>query len=331
VFEADKKLIIFDEIHKYKGWKNYLKGVYDSNKGRFKILVTGSARLDVFKKGGDSLLGRYHMYRLHPLSLAELTGSNPLNKEPFKELKFEGKGSQNKDIFNKLSKYGGFPEIFIKQSEKNLRRWHNERSDRVIKEDIRDMENIRDISALQVMVELLPSKVGSLFSINSLSQDLLVAHKTAAKWTEILERFYFHFRIYPYQSRLVRSIRKEPKLYLWDWSEIEDESIKYENLIASHLLKFCGFLYDSEGYKARLFYLRDKDQREADFIIAVDGKPWFCVEAKMSDAKISSSLRYFHEKLRIPFSYQVLQEKGIDQVKKGIRVISADKFLSALV
>jgi hypothetical protein len=236
-----------------------------------------------------------------------------------------------REKFYELLKFGGFPEVFIRQNEKNLRRWHNERVDRLIKEDIRDVQNLRDISALQVLVELLPLKVGSLFSLNSLKEDLGVTHKTIALWVEILEKFYYHFRIYPFQSTLIKSLRKEPKIYLWDWSELADESVRLENMVAGHLLKFCDFLLDTEGYKARLFYIRDLAQREVDFLVAVDGHPWFAVEVKSSSKAPSAALRDFKEKLKVPFAYQLTLEKNVDFIQQDIRVMEAAKFLGALV
>lgn len=329
-FPAGKRLFIFDEIHKYKKWKNYLKGEYDKHKEKINILVTGSARLDIYRKGGDSLLGRYHSYRLHPLSLPELSGVRA-SYTPFKEPVFSQNKKEDQNIFAALFKFGGFPEVFIKQSEKELRRWHNERVDRLIKEDIRDIENLRDISALQILVELMPDKVGSLFSMNSLREDLGVTHKTIASWVDILERFYYHFRIYPFQSTRIKSLRKEPKVYLWDWSEIKDENIRFENMAACHLLKFCDFLFDVEGYKAKLHYLRDKEQREVDFLVSVDSNPWFCVETKSVFKDIPSSLKYFAQRLKIPFVFQVVKEEGRDIMKDNVRIISASKFFSAMV
>jgi len=329
-FPAGKRLFIFDEIHKYKKWKNYLKGEYDKHKEKINILVTGSARLDIYHKGGDSLLGRYRSYRLHPLSLLELS-KGWARHSPFKELAFSESKKEHQDIFAALFKFGGFPEVFIKQSEKDLRRWHNERVDRLIKEDIRDIENLRDISALQILVELMPDKTGSLFSLNSLREDLGVTHKTIAVWVDILERFYYHFRIYPFQSARIKSLRKEPKVYLWDWSEIKDENIRFENMTACHLLKFCDFLFDVEGYKAKLYYLRDKEQREVDFLVSVDNKPWFCVETKNAFKNIPATLKYFAQRLNIPFVFQVVKEEGRDIIKDNVRVISASKFLGALV
>lgn len=329
-FPSGKKLFIFDEIHKYKNWKNYLKGEHDKYKDKFHILVTGSAILDIYRKGGDSLLGRYRSYRLHPLSLGELAGGSGKHV-PFTELDFRKYDDNQEKAFGRLLKFGGFPEVFIKQDEKELRRWHNEKIDRLIKEDIRDVENIRDISAMDVLTEILPEKAGSLFSLNSLREDLNVTHKTIASWVDILEKFYYHFRIYPLQSTLIKSLRKEPKLYLWDWSEIKDEGARFENITASHLLKFCHFLFDVEGHKTQLCFLRDKEQREADFLVSVGGKPWFCVEAKNSSEDISASLAYFSKKLKIPFSYQVIKREGVDFIKDNIRVISASKFFTSLV
>lgn len=324
------ELIIYDEIHKYKFWKNYLKGEYDKHKGDFDILVTGSARLDIYRKGGDSLLERYRYYRLHPFSLSEFLGKNP-DYSINKELNFDSYSKEHDKASDVLLKFGGFPEPLFKQSEKDLRRWHNERLDRLVRDDIRDIENVRNLSLMQVLVDLMPSKVSSALSVNSLREDIEVSHKTISSWIDILERFYYCFRIYPFYSGKIKSLRKEPKLYLWDWSEIEGEGAKYENIIASHLIKFCHYLYDTEGYKAELHYIRDKEKREVDFIVSIDKKPWFCVEAKKSSGDVPASLLYFKEKLPIPYNYLVVQEKGIDRMQKEVRVISFDKFLSGLV
>lgn len=327
-FDAKSKLIIFDEIHKYKQWKNTLKGIFDKYKNRFSILVTGSARLDIYRKGGDSLLGRYYHYRLHPFSVAELNATTK-NFKPFRELKIEKISA--KKSFENLFKFGGFPEPFLKQEEIFLRRWHNQRLDRLIKEDIRDATLVRDISTLQILSDLLPSKVGALLSINSLKEDLQVTHKTVSLWMDVLERFYYHFRIYPFASNVIKSLKKEPKLYLWDWSELKNESAKFENIIASHLLKFVHYLYDVKGYKAELNYLRDTEGREVDFIVSIDKKPWFIVEAKLSDKKPSRNLEYFTKRLKIPFSYQVIMTPDIDIIKNAGRIVSADLFLNSLI
>ncbi len=329
-FRADVSLIIFDEIHKYSQWKNYIKGQFDKYKKNFQIIVTGSSRLDIYRRGGDSLMGRYHYYRLHPFSLLEVLQEKP-KINILKELTFLKDSPKLEKIFKDLFIFGGFPEIFLKKSGKSLRRFHNQRIERLIKEDIRDIEQIRDLSLLQVLVELLPLKVGSLLSLNSLREDLEVAHKTISSWMNILEKFYYHFRIYSYSVKTIKSLRKEPKMYLWDWSEIDDESIRLENIVASHLLKFVHFLYDVHGHKAEIFFLRDIEGREVDFLITINKKPWFAVEVKLKAGKISKHLEYFKTKLKIPFSYQITKENNIDFLQNNTRVMSASKFFSGLV
>lgn len=330
-FKGDAAIVLFDEIHKYKDWKNYLKGQFDKHKGDFKILVTCSARLDVYRRGGDSLMGRYYYYRLHPFSIAEfLERKNEI--VPLKEMAFLESSQETKEALGVTLKFGGFPEPLLKQSEKELRRWHNQRVERLVKEDIRDMENIRELSLLQVLVDILPAKVGSLLSLNSLREDLSVAHKTVSNWMDVLERFYYHFRIYPFHHKKIKSLKKEPKLYLWDWSEVPDNSGgRLENIVASHLLKLCHFLNDTEGYKADLYFLRDIEGREVDFLVTEGGKPWFAVEVKSTSKEISKNLAYFGGRLEIPFLYQVVSENDVDIRKDTIRIISLDRFLVSLV
>lgn len=332
-FEADAGLVIFDEIHKYKKWKNYVKGEFDKHKEKFNVIVTGSARLDLYRKGGDSLMGRYHYYRLHPFSMAEALGLKPeitiLKTPEFPE--YPNRQKILSGTFANLLAFGGFPEPFLKQDQKTLRRFHNERLDRLIKEDIRDIEQIRDLSALQVLVEILPGKVGSLLSLNALREDLQVAHKTVRLWTDILERFYYHFRIYPYKTSVVKSLRKAPKMYLWDWSQIKDDGARLENMVASHLLKMAHFLHDADGYKIELYFLRDIEGREVDFLVTADKKPWLAAEVKSSIGEASKHLSYFARKLKVPFAYQLVKESKIDYWKDNIRVMSADKFLAGLV
>lgn len=330
-FAADEALIIFDEIHKYRHWKTFIKGFFDKNRGRHRIIVTGSSRLDVYRKGGDSLLGRYHHYRLHPLSLRETVSKGALQARAGRALDFQDSTPETRGALDRLLKFGGFPEIFLKGTEKALQRWHNLRLDALVSQDIRDIENLRDLSGVETLIHLLPDKVGGLLSVNSLREDLMVTHKTAASWVDVLERFYYHFRIPPHQSSRIKALRKEPKLYLWDWSEVRDDGARFENLMASHLLKFCHYLHDAEGIRTELRFLRDVEGREVDFLLTVDGKPWFCVEAKTSDKTASRALLHFKEKLSLSLVYQVLREPGEDHIKDGVRVISADKFLTALV
>lgn len=321
-------LIIFDEIHKYKKWKSFVKGEYDTLKNKYHFLITGSARLDLYRKGGDSMLGRYHYYRLHPFSLAELIGKVTI-PEVMKEIPIRPR--REKETLKALDKFGGFPEPFLKQNTRVLRRWHNEKTERLFREDIRDVEQVRDIVSMQLLGDLLPEKTGSLLSINSLREDLEVSHRAVSSWLNILESFYYCFRIYPFVGKNFRSLKKEAKLYLWDWSEVENEAVRFENCVASHLLKLIHFLRDYEGYKANLYFLRSVEKKEVDFFVTIAEKPWFAVEAKMNDTNVSPHLFYFKEKLNIPFCYQVVKNGDVDSFIKGVRIVSADRFLAGLI
>ena len=333
-FSPDDELLVFDEIHKYGRWKNYLKGLYDKKGENYKIIVTGSSRLDIYRRGGDSLLGRYFYYKLHPFSVSEVFGRNHdvlcLNVKPFQPLRFSERGA-TRDYFEGLFRFGGFPEPLFSRKSEFLRRWHNMRVERIVKEDIRDIENIRDLSLIQILVDSLPTRVGSLLSVKSIAEDISVSHKTASAWLDILEAVYYIFRVYPFRSTRIKSLKKMPKLYLCDWSEIEDFSARFENMIASHLIKYTDYLYEVFGYKAKVYFLRDLEGREVDFLVTVDEKPWFSVEAKETGKKVSGSLKYFAKRERIPLHYQVVYENDVDYERGGIRVMSADKFLTAFV
>jgi len=329
-FAGDAKLIMLDEIHKYHDWKNHVKGLFDKRKDDFSILVTGSARLDVYRRGGDSLMGRYYAYRLHPFTLAELL-EKPTRLTPLEAIKFTDTSRESAEALQNLITFGGFPEPLLGQRRRELRRWHNQRVDRLVKEDIRDVESIRSLSQLQLLVDSLPERVGSLLSVNALREDLAVAHKTVTHWMDVLERFYYHFRIYPFCDTRIRSLKKNPKLYLWDWSEVPDNGgARLENIVASHLLKLCHYLQDVDGHKTELHFLRDNDGREVDFIVTESGKPWFAVEVKLSASDVSRHLSYFGERLQIPKLYQVVAGQGVDHLHGNIRVISADKFLLSM-
>ncbi len=325
-WNPDVELILLDEFHKYREWKSWIKGEYDVYKDKYRFLLTGSARLNIYRKGGDSLQGRYHYYTLHPFSYAEINDFKP-QVQPGQELSFKEKGND----LDALITYGGFPEPFIKQEARFLRRWNNEQVERLFKEDVRELTNIKDIGSLTLLANLLPGKVASILSINSLARDLQVNFRTVSNWLDVFETFYYCFRIAPYQSKMIASVRKEKKLYLWNWSRLEEEGPKLENLVALHLLKYCDYLYDYEGWKVSLFYLRDSNGREVDFLLTLNQEPWFAVEVKTKETKLSGSLVYFKEKLRIPYCYQIVHRSMDDFIKGGIRVMPVEKFLTALI
>lgn len=335
-FPADATWLVLDEVHKFVGWRNHIKGLFDKQRERYRILVTGSTRLDYYRRGGDSLLGRYHYYRLHPFSVREVvkhpeTSRLKFNLTPFEELIFPPLNKETIEASKALIFFGGFPEPFLAQDPTTLRRWHLDRRERLLDQDIRDVEALRDLNKLEMLMDLLPSKVGSLFSLNSLREDLGVTHQTLTHWVDILERFYVHFRLRPFRSNRILSLRKEPKIYLWDWSEAPEGGARLENYIASHLLKFVHFLRDVEGYKTELFFLRDREQRETDFLVTVDQRPWFAVEVKTSDDRLSKPLKHFGTQLNIPFLFQVSEQGNTDTFENGVRKMGAAQFVSGLL
>jgi predicted AAA+ superfamily ATPase len=325
---GDADLIILDEVHKLRGWKSRVKGEYDKLKNRYKFLVTGSARLDLVRRGGDSLQGRYHYYRLHPFSVAEM--KEKINHlAVFKEIPIPSDWPHQE--FDALFKFGGFPEPIFRQNERFLRRWHNEKIERMFREDVVSVEQVRDLERMRLLSDLLPERVGSLFSANSVREDVEASYKAVSNWLTVLESFYYYFRIRPFAHRWIRSIKKEPKVYLWDWSEVSDPGARFENMVASHLLKLCHFLRDRDGFRTELHFLRDVDKRETDFLVAVEGKPWFAIETKLADEHVSKDLLYFREKLKIPFVYQLVRRSGVHTYVRGVHLMSADRFLAGLI
>jgi uncharacterized protein len=298
----NERCLVLDEIHKFSRWRNMVKGFYDTNKNKRSFIITGSAKLDYYSRGGDSLQGRYHYYRLHPFSLLEL------NQDP------------SADDFKRLLRFGGFPEPCFRGEERFWRRWQLERTRRVIYEDIRDLENIKEISLLELLAAELPHRVGAPLSIKNMKELLQVSHETIERWLKIFERMYYCFRIPPYGPPRVRAVKKEQKLYLWDWSLVPEPGEKFENFIACHLLKYCHFQEDTEGYRMELRFLRDIDRREVDFVVLKEGAPLFVVECKTGEKSLNPSLYYFKERISIPRLYQVHQGKK-DFEKNGVRVL----------
>lgn len=309
-FPPDQKLLVFDEIHKYSRWRNYLKGLYDKTKSKREYLITGSARLDMYKRGGDALTGRYHSYLLHPLSISEID----------KHCSLEAAKS--------LLRYSGFPEPFKRHSDKTLRRWHVERQQQVLKDDLRDLEKVEDVVLVSLLAERMPDLIGSPLSINALREDLRVAHRTVQNWLNILERLFILFRIAPLGSPKIRAVKKEMKAYMWDWSVVKDEGVRFENFVACQLLKYCNFVENSEGCPMELRYIRDTDRREVDFVVLKSGKPVFAVEAKLKDTAVPQSMIYFAERLKIDHYYLVhMEQKDYEHATYPLRVLPINRFV----
>lgn len=285
-FPADHKLLIFDEIHKFKNWRNLIKGFYDKQKSRHQFIITGSARLDYYRRGGDSLLGRYHYYRLHPYSLTEIS-------------------AQTKSDIDHLLNFGGFPEPFHRGSQVFKKRWQVERNKKIIFEDVRDLEKVQEISLMDELLEKIPPTVGSLLSYQGLANDIEINIKTIQKWIQIFDNLYLTFRVKPYVHGKLRLVKKAHRIYFWDWSYLEDTGARFENFVASHLLKYCHFMEDTQGERMELTYLRDVDGHEIDFVVLKNKKPIFAVECKVGERSVSPNIYYFKERMNIPYYYQV--------------------------
>jgi len=312
---SNEPLIIFDEIHKFKNWRNLLKGFYDKERSTRRFLVTGSARLDYYSKGGDSLDGRYFMYRMHPYSLRE---TNPTIEEAL--------------CLKNLLSFGGFPEPLSRANTVFHKRWQRTRFRRIILDDLRDLENVKEVSLIELLINFLPETVGSPLSIEKLKNRLQVAHQTVSRWLQILENLFVCFRVAPFGSPLIRAVKKEQKLYFWDWSiHASDPGVLFENMVAAQLLKYTHYQEDIYGDAVELRYLRDTDGREIDFVVIKNGKPEFAVECKVTDTVISKHISYFKERTEIDQFYQVhLGEKDYGDASTTGRVIPWRTFCNEL-
>jgi uncharacterized protein len=337
-YEASHKvpLVILDELHKYARWKNYLKGAYDGYADRFSFLVTGSGRLDVFKKGGDSLLGRYVPLTLFPLSVAELCRPRSSWNEFITSVdSLPPASAEQRSAFEALLRFGGFPEPFVRASDAFHRTWSGGRTERLVHEDIRDATSLRDLSLLEMLANLLPERVGSPLSLNSMREDLGVAFETVRSWVGVLDAFYYTFRISPWSKKIARSLHKETKLYLWDWAELDNPGARFENLVAVHLLKAVRTWTAVGESTLGLSYVRDKQKREVDFLITEKNQPRLLIECKLTDPSLSAHLLAFQEALNVPVAVQLIETPGhARRTTIGGRVqwcVSADRWLATLL
>lgn len=336
--DEKRKIIIFDEIHKYPRWKNTLKGLFDKNEPDTHWIITGSAALNVYRKGQDSLLGRCFNYHLSPLSVAEIIGNRDIKSAPLEEImtrQFEYPAPDAIDAFSTLTNFSGFPEPFLKGEKSFLARWRATRLDRIINQDLSKTEHLKNLPLVENLMFLLPERVGSPLSLNSLREDLEVHHATVKHWIELLERVFYGFTIRPYSSKLSRALKKESKWYLWDWSEITDDGVRFENMVAVHLLKYVNYVNDTGLGNLSLHYIRDKEKREVDFLICKDRKPEMLIECKLKDQNIHDALVYYANALRPKRAIQLIA--GVFSplsARKGsivIEIIPAPSFLGGLV
>ncbi len=305
-------LLILDELHKMEDWKNYLKGVYDTKSDALRILVTGSARLDVYDQLGDSLAGRYFRHRLLPFSLAELNLINqPLD-------------------MNKLMVRGGFPEPFLAENIVEAERWRLQYIGSLLSTDVFEIDKIHNIKAMQLVFNLLRNRVGSPISYQSLAEDLSVSPTTVKKYIQILEALFIIFTVTPYSKNIARSLLKEPKVYFFDTGLVQgDEGAKLENLVAVSLLKHTYGKCDVLAENYSLHYLKTKDGLEIDFALVLRDHIETMIEVKTSDRSPSLSLVKFHKKYNYP-ALQIVKSLRNEHKREGIHILKAEKFLSEL-
>lgn len=296
---SKKKSIIFDEIHKYPNWKNFLKGFFDTYNRKFRICVTGSARLDVYKHGGDSMMGRYFIYRMHPLSIKEIATPT------LTDVEISSPREIAESDFNNLLIFGGYPEPYLRHNRRFYNKWNKMKLEHLFNEDLRDLSRISDIGRVKVLAEKLIISTGSSLNYSNLSNDIQVSVDTIRRWLDVLEAIYYCFRLRPFSKNVTRSLLKEPKIYLWDWSQLDDPGKRNENFVASHLLKATHYYNDMGFGHYELYYLRDKNRREVDFLVTKDSSPWFLVEVKTGKQPISESLKYFQKLIKAPHAFQV--------------------------
>ncbi len=313
-WRRDCDLVIFDELHKIRKWKNWIKGIYDTEGVRPRLLVTGSSRLDIYRKGGDSLAGRFYSYRLHPFSVAEVSGHYKADT-----------------ALEHIMRLGGFPEPFLAGSEEDAKRWRRSHIDRILREDLLDIAAVRNIRSMETLVELLRNSVGSTISYESLSRDLQVSPHTVKLWIGMLESLYILFVVTPYHRNIARSLIKQPKIYFYDTALVkDDEGARFENAVACALLKRLHFLEDTAGEKCALHYVRDKGKREVDFLTVRDGKTEWLIETKLADTEAVSLAHFygFFSKETTP----ILLVKNLKRelLLDGIHVKKADRWLEGL-
>ncbi len=333
VANTNKEIVILDEIHKASKWKQNLKGVYDTLEKDLKIIVTGSARLDLYKKGSDSLMGRYLGFRLHPFTLGELLSNKVPSPDDIINIlsdNFRSSSSKRLDNYWKdLSAYGGFPEPLFSTSKKILNIWQKGRIEKIVKEDLRDLSRISELSKIEMLISLIPDRVANPLSLTSLKENLEVSYDSIKRWMNYLKQLYYNFEIKPWSKNISRSLKKEGKIYLWDWSEVNDPGSRFENMVASHLLKACHYWSDIGEGKFELFYLKTKDKKEIDFLITKDGSPWIPIECKLNNTTLSPNFSTFLNYLNTPVSFQLDNKpnvlKKINLDKRTIYICSASQ------
>lgn len=307
------ELLILDELHKMPLWKNYLKGIYDTKPMHLKIIVTGSARLDILRQVDDSLAGRFFIHHLFPFSPTELQHT-----------------SYSQDIDRFIFR-GGFPEPFLADDPVEADRWRAQYVDSLLRTDILEFSHIDHLHHMQLVFELLRSKVGSPISYQSLSEDIGISPNTVKKYIRVLESLYIVFRVTPFAKNIARSLMKMPKIYFFDVGMVKGETgAKLENFAALCLLKHVYAIRDYQGKNYNLHYVRTKEGMEIDFALVDDESIEQVLEIKTQDKTVNNFLSAFQKKYHCKAAklvYELRQEK----TEQGVDVLKLGNFLRSLV
>lgn len=299
---------VLDELHKFSKWKQLLKGFFDTYGDRARLLVTGSSRLDVFRRGGDSLMGRYLLYRMHPWSIAECVRVGIPEKEIQPPVEIDAAD------WEALWTHGGFPEPFIRRDLRFTRRWRSLRQDQMAREDLREVTQVQELGAMESLMRILAERSGGQIVYANLAAELSMSPDTVKRWVDLLTRLHYGFLVRPWYRNVAKSLRKEPKWFLRDWSGVGDEGARAETLVACHLLKAVEGWTDLGLGTFELRYLRDKEKREVDFLVIKDQNPWFLVEVKASDTRLSPSLAHFQAQTGALHAFQAVLNLPFESV-----------------
>ncbi|MDO8836794.1 MAG: AAA family ATPase [Vicinamibacterales bacterium] len=293
-------VVVLDELHKYTKWKALLKGFFDTHGDRVRVIVTGSSRLDVYRRGGDSLMGRYLLYRMHPWSVAECLHTRMPQQEIRPPVEIPAAE------WDALWEHGGFPEPFLRREARFTRRWRSLRHEQLSREDLREVSLVQDLGAMEALTVSLAERSGQQLIYAALARDIGMSLDTVKRWIDLLARLQYGFVVRPWFTNVAKALRKEPKWFLRDWSGIDDAGGRAETMVACHLLKAVEGWTDLGFGAFEVRYLRDKAKREVDFLVVRNRKPWFLVEVKMTDTSLSPALGHFQAQVGAPHAFQAV-------------------------
>ncbi len=305
---ARPPVAVFDELHRMGRWKRLLKGLYDAHGKHVRIVVTGSSRLDVHQRGGDSLMGRYFLYRMHPLGVGELV------RPRVSEALVQAPAKLRDADWEALWEHGGFPQPFVRREARFTRRWRELRLVQLVREDLRDLTRVQELERIGALARILLERSAAQMSFASLANDIHVSPDTLRRWVGVLATLHHGFLVRPWFKDVARSLRKEPRWYSLDWAAVEDPGHRAETLVAVHLRKAVEGWTDLGLGRFDLHYVRDKQGHEVDFLVVRDRRPWFLVEVKLAEDRLHKELARFQDALGAPHAFQAVLELPYDAI-----------------